>query len=116
MPDRDARIYQKIAKSLEDDILAGVIREGEPVPSTNRYAEVFEINPATAGRGVSLLAAEGILYKKRGVGMFVAEGARDRILSRRRAVFRSLYLEPFLDEAHRVGISRRDLLAMIMAE
>ena len=110
------RIYLRIAQALEDDILSGLVRENELVPSTNQYAEFFKINPATAAKGVSLLTEEGILYKKRGVGLFVAEGARERILETRRAAFRGQFILPLVTEAHRIGISKRDLVAMLMAE
>jgi DNA-binding transcriptional regulator YhcF (GntR family) len=108
-------IYRKIARSLEDDILTGVIRADEPVPSTNRYAEVFRVNPATAAKGVALLTAEGVLYKKRGVGMFVTAAARDIILERRRSEFRDEALPVLMDEAQRLGVSRQDLIAMILS-
>ena len=70
-------IYLQIARMLEDDILRGVYREEEQVPSTNELARAFRINPATAAKGINLLAASGVLYKRRGIGMFVAPGAED---------------------------------------
>lgn len=69
-------IYLQIAQMLEDDILRGVYREEEQVPSTNELSRVYHINPATAAKGLNLLSAEGILYKRRGIGMFVAPGGR----------------------------------------
>ncbi len=111
----EEKLYRQVARALEDDILTGIVHEGEPVPSTHQYAHHFEINPATAARGVASLTAQGILFKKRGVGMFVAEGARERIRERRRADFRERFLEPLLEEARLVGISRNDLMAMMMA-
>ena len=68
-------IYLQIAQMLEDDILREVYREGDQVPSTNELARAFNINPATAAKGINLLVADGMLYKKRGLGMFEAEGA-----------------------------------------
>ncbi|MDL2274451.1 GntR family transcriptional regulator [Oscillospiraceae bacterium OttesenSCG-928-G22] len=108
------RVYRKIARSVENDILDGIIREGEPVPSTNQFAEFFDINPATAAKGVSLLTERGLLFKKRGIGMFVADGAYERLLADRRAEFREQFIAPLLEEAARIGISKRDLLADIM--
>ena len=70
-----ALIYLQIAQMLEDDILRGVCREEEQVPSTNELAREYNINPATAVKGINLLVAEGVLYKRRGIGMFVAPGA-----------------------------------------
>ena len=80
-------IYQQIAAMLEHDILRGVYQEEEQVPSTNELARLYRINPATAGKGLNLLAADGVLYKRRGLGMFVAPGAAERILEKRKAAF-----------------------------
>lgn len=107
------KIYIKIAQALEDDILSGLIRENELVPSTNQYADFYKINPATVAKGVGMLHKEGILYKKRGVGLYVAEGARERILEERRENFKENFIVPLIGEAHRVGISKRDLVAML---
>ena len=107
------KIYLKIAQALEDDILSGLIREHELVPSTNQYADFYKINPATVAKGVGILHKEGILYKKRGVGLYVSDGARERILEERRRNFRESFIAPLIAEAHRVGISKRDLVAML---
>ena len=112
----EEKIYRRVALRLENDILAGVLREGDQVPSTHQVAEKQDINPATAARGVALLTAEGLLSKKRGIGLFVAPGAREAILERRRAAFREGILAEMLAEARLIGVSRRDLMAMIMAQ
>ena len=111
----DEKLYLRVTRALENDIMAGIIRTGEPVPSTNQYAAFYQINPATAAKGVSLLADRGLLFKKRGLGLFVAEGARDRLMEERREAFRAGTLKHLLEEAHVLGISKRDLLAMIMS-
>ena len=80
-------IYLQIGEAIENDILRGVLLEEERVPSTNELAKMYAINPATAGKGVNLLVDTGILYKKRGIGMFVAAGAKARILQKRREEF-----------------------------
>jgi len=108
-------IYEQIRLSLENDILEGIIREGEPVPSTNRLAEYHKINPATAAKGVALLHGDGLLEKKRGLGMYLAEGAREKLLEKRRAEFRARYVEVMLAEAARLGITKRDVVAMVAA-
>jgi DNA-binding transcriptional regulator YhcF (GntR family) len=115
MPSKSDRLYQRVAQALEDDVLSGLIREGEPVPSANRCAAYYNINPATAAKGLAKLAERGLLFKKRGLGMFVAEGARDILLAERRAAFRERYLEPFLAEARQLGVSRQALVAMLIA-
>ncbi|GHV34576.1 GntR family transcriptional regulator [Clostridia bacterium] len=116
MTKNDTKIYLKIAQALEDDILSGLIREDELVPSANQYAEFYQINPATAAKGVSILLRDGILYKKRGVGLYVVKGARDRVQESRRNAFREEHVAPMIAEAHKIGLSKRDLIAMITAE
>jgi len=81
-------IYLQIARMLEDDILRGVYREEEQVPSTNELARAFRINPATAAKGINLLAASGVLYKRRGIGMFVAPGAEEAVKAQRSRISR----------------------------
>lgn len=109
------KVYMAVAKSLEDDIISGAVREEDAVPSTNVLAQRFGINPATVAKGVSMLSNEGYLSKKRGVGLFVVQGAREALLERRKREFREVVLFNLLTEAHKLGISRRDLVAMILA-
>ena len=111
----DGKIYLNVARDLENAILAGTLREGGVVPSTHQVAEQYEINPATAARGVSQLTSRGILTKQRGIGLFVAEGARDRLMEERRELFRTVTVKEILAEAQVLGISKRDLLAIIMS-
>ncbi len=111
----EGKIYLGVARDLENAIMEGKLREGAVVPSTHQVAEQYEINPATAARGVAVLTARGILQKKRGIGLFVAEGARERVIEERREAFREGLLKETLEEAHILGISRRDLMAMIMS-
>lgn len=109
------KIYRKLARALEDDILSGALREGDPAPSTHQAAERFKVNPATAARGVSLLTEAGLLDKRRGIGLFIAEGARDKIWKERRRVFRDVLLRDLTEEARKLGISRQELIAMLMS-
>ena len=111
--DESRPIFQQIAEQIENDIISGVLPEESQVPSTNEFAAYHRINPATAGKGVNLLVDAGILYKKRGIGMFVAEGARARLVADRRDQFREQYLTPLLAEAAKLGITRDQLAAMI---
>src|SRR6195952_2336610 len=109
-------IFLQIAEAIENDILAGNLLEETQVPSTNEFAAFYRINPATAGKGVNLLVDDGILYKKRGIGMFVAEGARERLIAKRRDAFRDEYLRPLLAEAAKLGIDPQQLTEMISTE
>lgn len=109
----DRSIYLQIAESIEDDILSGALEEEQQIPSTNQMAVLFKINPATAGKGIGMLTDEGILYKKRGIGMFVAEGARARIVGKRRKDFYANFVAGLMREAKNLGISREELIEMI---
>ena len=111
--DESRPIFQQIAEQIENDIISGVLPEESQVPSTNEFAAYYRINPATAGKGVNLLVDAGILYKKRGIGMFVAEGARERLVAQRRDQFRQEYVSPLLAEAAKLGITRQQLAEMI---
>jgi len=109
-------IFQQIAEQIENDIISGALPEETQVPSTNEFAAFHRINPATAGKGVNLLVDTGILYKKRGIGMFVAEGARARIVAQRREQFREQYVVPLLTEAGKLGITPSQLGEMLRKE
>jgi GntR family transcriptional regulator len=109
-------IFVQIAELIANDILSGAMPEESQVPSTNEFAAFHRINPATAGKGVNLLVESGVLYKKRGIGMFVSTGAREKLTAERRERFRDEYLTPLLDEAGKLGITPRELAAMIRAE
>lgn len=103
-------IYLQIAESIEDDIIRGVIEEETQIPSTNQMAVMYKINPATAGKGINLLVDRGILYKRRGIGMFVAAGARKKILEERINNFYNDYVITLLEEARKLGIGPRTSL------
>ena len=111
--DESRPIFVQIAEQIENDIIAGTLPEETQVPSTNEFAAFLRINPATAGKGVGLLVDAGILYKKRGIGMFVAEGARARLVGERRERFRDQYLAPLLAEARKLGIDDAQLVHLI---
>jgi GntR family transcriptional regulator len=106
-------IYLQIAESIEDDILSGAIEEESQIPSTNQMASILRINPATAGKGINILTDEGIVYKKRGIGMFVAEGANEVIRVKRRNNFFNKFIVALLDEANSIGLTRSELIEII---
>ena len=108
-------IYLQVSEMIETDILRGILLEEERVPSTNELAKLYTINPATAAKGINLLVDEGILYKKRGIGMFVAEGAKEHIIEKRRDAFYENYVKGLLEEAKSLGISSEQLVEMIRA-
>lgn len=106
-------IYMQIARMLEDDILRGVYREEEQVPSTNELARGYNINPATAAKGINLLVSDGILYKKRGIGMFVAKGAEKTVKQKRKAAFYDGFVKPLVKEGASLALTGEELVAMI---
>jgi GntR family transcriptional regulator len=111
--DDGAPLFVQIAERLAEEIADGGLAEGERVPSTNELAAFHKINPATAAKGINVLAAEGLLEKRRGVGMFVAAGARRRLLEERRARFAERYVAPLVVEAGRLGIGANDLVELV---
>lgn len=109
-------IYLQIAESIEDDILNRVLEEEAQAPSTNQLAAVYRINPATAAKGINLLVSEGILYKKRGLGMFVSSGAAGMIKKKRKSAFAERFIVPLLEEAVNLDVTREEVIAMIKKE
>lgn len=109
-------IFVQIAELIENDIIDGVLAEESQVPSTNEFAAFHRINPATAGKGVNRLVEDGILYKKRGIGMFVAPGARQRLIEIRTEEFREKFVAPLLTEAAKLGIGPEQVANMIHTE
>jgi DNA-binding transcriptional regulator YhcF (GntR family) len=106
-------IFRRVATQIEDAVVNGSLPEETQAPSSNELATFHRINPATAAKGLNQLVADGVLYKKRGVGMFVATGARDQLLARRRSEFADQYVTPLLAEADKLGISVAELRAML---
>jgi GntR family transcriptional regulator len=106
-------IFLQVAELLETAIIDGTLAEEAQVPSTNELAAFHRINPATAAKGVNQLVDDGVLYKKRGIGMFVSTGAREKLRDRRREEFANQYVQPLLVEARRLGIAAEELKSMI---
>lgn len=113
---QEKSIYIQISEMIENDILRDIILEEEKVPSTNELAKLYSINPATAAKGVNILVDSGILYKKRGIGMFVATGAKEEIQKKRRSEFYDNYVQTLINEATNLGITRQELVNMIVKE
>jgi GntR family transcriptional regulator len=111
--DEDTPLFAQVARRLAEEIAAGGLAEGERVPSSNEMATYYRINPATAAKGISMLADEGLLEKRRGIGMFVAVGARQQLLEQRRKQFTERHIEPMIAEASRLGIDADELAELI---
>ena len=106
-------LFVQIASFVADLIVDGSLKPGEQAPSTNQLAQFHEINPATARKGLALLVDDHVLEKRRGLGMFVTDGARDQILAKRREDFAGDYIAPLIDEALHLGYTRSDLHDLI---
>jgi GntR family transcriptional regulator len=106
-------IFQQLAAKIADDIVGGTYPEETAVPSATDFALFHQMNPATASKGVNMLVELGVLYKKRGIGMFVATGAREILLRMRRDEFRAQYIRPLLREAAVLDIAPSELHTMI---
>lgn len=106
-------LFLQIAERVEDSIVDGSLAEEAQAPSTNELAAFYRINPATAAKGIAMLVDKGVIYKRRGIGMFVAPGARDRLLAERRAGFAERFVDPLLAEARKLGLGPEDLALLI---
>lgn len=106
-------IFARIAEGIKDHILSGDLKEGEQLPSTTQISKEYNINIATVNKGINVLVSEGIAFKKRGIGMFVTEGAVDRLIEERRNTFIDRYVAATLIEAKRLRYSVEDLQKMV---
>ena len=113
MLDEGAPLFSQIAERLSEEIADGALPEGERVPSTNELAAYYRINPATAAKGINVLIEDGLLEKRRGIGMFVAAGSRQRLVDTRRRQFAERYVEPMVAEAARLGIDDNALMVLV---
>ncbi|RLP82292.1 GntR family transcriptional regulator [Mycetocola lacteus] len=106
-------LFQQLATRLADDIVSETYPEESAVPSATDLAVFFDLNPATASKGVNLLVEQGALYKKRGIGIFVAPGARELLLAQRRERLRADFVEPLVREANLLGLDPAEIERLI---
>lgn len=111
--DGDKPIFQQIAEGLEDGILSGAFPEESQIPSITEFSVQYRINPATALKGINLLVDAGIVYKKRGIGMFVSQGAVEKLQAKRREQFYAKYVRALVEEARRLNLTEPDIQTMI---
>lgn len=114
--DEEKPIFLQIKEQIEDTIMNGSVLRGERVPSTNEFAAYYKINPATAAKGINELVQEGILAKRRGVGMFVTEDASDILIQKRKEDFYERYIIPLKSEAKKLNIGTREIIEMVKGE
>jgi len=106
-------IFIQLAEQIEDAILSGAFPEETQIPSTTEISVSYKINPATALKGINILVDSGIVYKKRGVGMFVAAGAVKLLLEKRKKEFAEKYIDSLVKEAKRLNLTKEDIFSMI---
>lgn len=111
--DSNKPIYIQIREKIEDQIVNDLLKEGEQAPSTNQLVNFYKVNHQTVSKGISQLVDEGILYKKRGVGMFVTKGAKERLIEKRKAAFIENFVVVMVKEAKMLGISDEELFKFI---
>jgi GntR family transcriptional regulator len=109
-PESGLPLFVQIADAIREAVFTGAFPEETQIPSTTELSATLGINPATVLKGMNLLVEEGILYKKRGMGLFVCEGASERIRETRRARFFETHIVPLIEEARKLGLSRHDVL------
>lgn len=111
--DSEKPIFIQIAEGIEDGILTGLFPEDSQIPSITEFSVSYKINPATALKGINLLVEDHIIFKKRGVGMFVAKDAVKKLKQKRQDQFYENYIGRLVEEARKLGISSDDIIAMI---
>ncbi|GEL77290.1 GntR family transcriptional regulator [Tenuibacillus multivorans] len=111
--DKDKPIFQQVREIIEDQILNEQLKEGDQAPSTNQLVNFYKINHVTVSKGVNQLVDEEILYKRRGVGMFVAEGAKEKLIHKRKEAFLDSYIVQLVQEADKLHISESEIVKMI---
>lgn len=111
--DGEKPIFQQIKDTIEDAILDGSLQIEDRIPSINEFAKQYQINPATANKGVNELVEKGVIYKKRGVGMYVSQNAKQILIEERKEKFEQSFIIPLVHEANRLGISVNELQNML---
>ncbi len=109
----DKPIYIQVREQIEDQIINRQLKTDDQAPSTNQLVNFYKINHATVSKGINQLVEEEILYKKRGIGMFIAEGARDKLIEKRRESFVDDYIVTLVQEADKLEITDEDILTYI---
>ncbi len=106
-------IFVQVADWIRLEILNGNIAEEECIPSTNQLSGTYGINPATVRKGFDILTDEGILYKKRGIGMFVKTGAKEKLISKAKAELARKEVTGLVRNARRLGLTKEELISII---
>lgn len=111
--DQSAPIYKQLADQMEELIFSGLFPEEKQVPSTTQLSQELHINPATVLKGMNILVDQGLLEKRRGLGMFVTKGAKNKIMEKRKEGFYQNYITSLIQEANKLGITEDHLMTLI---
>ncbi|MBP1968368.1 DNA-binding transcriptional regulator YhcF (GntR family) [Virgibacillus natechei] len=111
--DTNKPIFMQVRERIEDQIVNDQLKEGDQAPSTNQLVHFYKINHATVSKGVNQLVEDGIIYKKRGVGMFVAMGAKDKLIQKRKEAFVDDYVVQLVQEADKLAITENEVFDLI---
>ncbi|MEG0546496.1 MAG: GntR family transcriptional regulator [Oscillospiraceae bacterium] len=111
--DSEIPIYLQIAEQLQDAVFTGIYSQNTQIPSTTELSISLKINPATVLKGMNILVDENIIYKKRGLGMFVSEGAVEKIKQKRQNEFNINYIDKLISEAKKLELSKEDIINLI---
>ncbi|ORN35676.1 HTH-type transcriptional repressor YtrA [Lentilactobacillus parabuchneri] len=111
--DSSEPIYRQVAEQIEDAVASGGFEEGQQIPSTTEISKEFHINPATVLKGMNIVVAKNLIEKRRGLGMFVQQGARQRILEEKRNSFFEEFVVNLVREARNLDISEDELLELV---
>lgn len=106
-------IFQQIREQIEEAVFTGAFPEETQIPSTTEISTNYQINPATVMKGINLLVDDGLIYKKRGVGMFVKAGAREQIRKARQETFVDRYIKTMIVEAQKLGLDKAQVFDLI---
>lgn len=111
--DTQTPIYLQISEMLRQAILAGDIKEGEPIPSVRQLSVEQNLNPQTVLNATQLLINEDLIEKRRGLGMYVQEGAREKLQRDEMQAFKTSELPTLMSRAKLLGISKQELIEII---
>jgi DNA-binding transcriptional regulator YhcF (GntR family) len=106
-------IFIQIKEVIEDQIINDQLKKHDQIPSTNQLVQFYKVNHITVSKGINLLVEEEIIYKKRGVGMFVAEGAKEKLVLQRREGFAEEFVLPMLKEARKLKLSDSEIVKIM---
>lgn len=109
----DKPIFIQIAEQLEDSIFTGIFPEETKIPSTNEISALLNINPHTVLKGMNMLVDEEIIYKKRGLGMYVKDEAVKKIRQKRQSQFYNQYVAALIEEASKLQMTKEDVIKLI---